>query len=221
MKTARAAKPSLVKAASGHVRALFRHGLPPWVMYHNLSHTLEVVKTCGAIARTYRLSPGEREILALAAWFHDTGYTVTARGHEEASVRIAEAFLAGQGLPPGRIDAIGRCIMATRVPQRPRTALERILCDADLSSLGRGTYFRQNGRLKLEIEKREGVRLREEAWLRRSWQFLHQHRFHTEYGRRHFEQVRRRNLDRLTALLAQRSRPTRRRISPARSGSSG
>lgn len=194
----------IVKAAARHVRALFRDNLPGWVVYHDLSHTRDVVKVCFTIAGSYRLSAAEREMLLLAAWFHDAGYTVTAKGHEEASVKIAEEFLSGARYPAQRISRILRCIMATKVPQRPESPMERILCDADLSSLGKGSFIRQNDRLKLEIERREGIQHVEEVWLRRSWLFLHRHRFHTRYARRHFDPVRRRNLDRLARTLARR-----------------
>jgi len=192
----------IVKAAARHVRTLFRERLPRWVVYHDLSHTRDVVRMCLTIAGSYRLSAGEREVLLLAAWFHDAGYTVTAKGHEEASVSIAQKFLSGAGYSAQHVSRILRCIMATKVPQRPRSPLERILCDADLSSLGRANFISQNDRLKLEIERREGIRHVEEAWLRRSWLFLHRHRSHTRYAREHFDPVRRRNLDRLTKALA-------------------
>ena len=196
----------IVRSASRYVRTVIHDHLPSWALYHDLSHTREVVRTCAVIARSYRLSAGETEILLLAAWFHDIGYSITARGHEEASVKIAEEFLLGVAYPPRAVARIGRCIMATKVPQRPRSTLERILCDADLSSLGRASFFVQNNRLRLEIERREGVSLEEEAWLRRSWRFLHQHRFHSRYAREQFDPVRRLNLSRLKRSLARRQR---------------
>lgn len=183
------------------VTGLFRKELPAWAVYHSLEHTTNTVAASHRIAEGSRLSKRDLEIVTIASWFHDTGFVVTSNGHEERSAHIATEFLREQGYPPDGIEKISRCILATRMPQRPRNRLERIVCDADLASLGKSSFFRHNELLKNEIEERDGVTLDEIAWLRRSYRFLLTHRFHTRYGRNVLNKGRLTNLIRLRGQL--------------------
>lgn len=194
-------QPEIVAQSARFVNTLFRQELPEWATFHTLAHTSEVVASSWEIGAGSGLTKHETEILLVAAWFHDTGYTVLARGHEEVSVEIASIFLNEKGYPRRGIARIGRCIRATRVPQQPRTLLERVICDADLNSLGRRSYFRQNDLLKQEIEMRQGTTLDEVIWLRRSYRFLRRHRFHTRYARQNLENGRLINLAALKRML--------------------
>jgi predicted metal-dependent HD superfamily phosphohydrolase len=192
----------IVTLASRHVRKLFREKLPGWAFYHSLAHTLDVVAAVREIGTASGLTRHEMEILSLASWFHDAGYSVQPEGHEEISIAIATEFLTGAGYPKRGIARIARCIRATRIPQRPRSLLERVIGDADLSSLGKRSFFRQNDLLKREIEERRGgIRLDEKMWLRRSSRFLQRHRFHTRYARTHLDGGRLENIARLKKAL--------------------
>jgi len=144
------------------------------------------------------------EILLLAAWFHDTGYTTTANGHEERSAGIAERFLKAEGCSNRTIEHVKACILATRMPQRPQSILQRVLCDADLSSLGKKSFLRQNELLRQEMERREGRLIDEMAWLHRSYRFLRRHRFTTRYGRTVLEAGKQANIVRLRRLMQDR-----------------
>lgn len=195
----------IVTRSARFVDRLFRKQLPGWALYHNLAHTSEVVAASWEIGEGTGLSHHDMEILLVAAWFHDTGYTELAKGHEERSAAIVSAFLEENKYPRRSIARIARCILATRVPQRPKSMLERILCDADLKSLGMRSFLSQNDRLKAEIERREGVVLDDVMWLRRSCRFLRKHRFHTRYARTRFEKGRFANIARLRKLLEARN----------------
>jgi len=183
------------------VTDLFHEKLPPWAVYHSLEHTIHTVSTSQQIARGSRLGKRDLEVVTLASWFHDTGYMFTAKGHEEESVEIASQFLQKHEYPSESIQKISGCILATRMPQRPGNLLERIVCDADLASLGKRSFFRQNELLRNEIERRDGITLDEVAWLRRSYRFLLKHRFHTRYARTVLNKGRLANLIKLRGQL--------------------
>ena len=76
-------------------------------------------------------------LLQLATWFHDTGYSEGPEEHEERSCVNAENFLKGK-IPDADLEIVKGCIRSTKVPQRPTSILEQIICDADLSHLGMG-----------------------------------------------------------------------------------
>lgn len=191
----------LLAESSLFVDKLFRERLPEWAVYHNLAHTTDVVASCREIGEGSGLSDHEMEILLIAAWFHDTGYVAVVKGHEDKSIEIASQFLGDNGYPRRGIARIAACIRATRVPQRPATRLERVLCDADLNSVGRESFFLQNELLRAEIERRKCIALDETAWLRRSYRFLRRHRFHTRYARARLEEGRVANIARLKKSL--------------------
>ena len=144
------------------------------------------------------------DILLLAAWFHDTGYTAIARGHEARSAKMAGEFLRAEGFPMRIVTSVQRCILSTRMPQRPRSLLQRILCDADLISLGKKTFLAQNELLRQEMERREGRVIEEIVWLRRSIRFLLRHRYTTRYGRTVLESGKRANIERVRRIVRTR-----------------
>jgi len=192
---------SITKQIEQFVVDLFRKELPSWAVYHSLEHTTHTVSASKQIARGSKLGKRDLEIVTISSWFHDTGYVFTANGHEERSVQIATQFLQNHAYPPGGIQKVSGCILATRMPQRPGNLLERIVCDADLASLGKRSFFRHNELLRDEIERRDGTRLDEVAWLRRSYRFLFKHRFHTRYARTVLNRGRLANLIRLRGQL--------------------
>jgi uncharacterized protein len=121
----------------------------------------------------------ELQLLRVAAAYHDLGYIHAYWQHELASLRITAQTLPGFGLGPAQIDTILGMIVATRLPQSPRTLLEQIMADADLDSLGREDYFELSERLRQELElKGQGRPLPQ--WRAAQIAFLEQHHYFTD-----------------------------------------
>jgi predicted metal-dependent HD superfamily phosphohydrolase len=175
-----------------------------WSYYHNSRHTASTVAACRKIGRVEGLDSDELEVVTVAGWFHDTGYTVSANRHEEASAAIAMEFLTKEGYPARKIRKVLGCIMATKVPQRPRMLRDRVICDADMVSLGRRNFFTLNELLRQETSERENRTIGMVEWLRRTEVFLTAHRFHTAYGRTALERGRQRSLATVQRLLRSR-----------------
>ena len=74
------------------VLQLFTEKLPNTFIYHNYNHTQRVVKSTKELIENSEINVKEERALLLAAWLHDTGYTVKSEGHEEESIRIAKDF---------------------------------------------------------------------------------------------------------------------------------
>ncbi len=114
--------------------------LDPRLGYHNLSHTVDVLKQAQKIADKEGVK-NEQDLLLLktAAIFHDSGFLFTYKGHEEKSCEIAAKYLKDM-LGAADMEKIYGMILATKIPQTPRNLLEQIICDADLDYLGRNDF---------------------------------------------------------------------------------
>jgi predicted metal-dependent HD superfamily phosphohydrolase len=184
---------SLEKTAD-HVFALFKRSDQENIIYHSYNHTVETVEACRHLADGLGLSEHDSQIVLIAAWFHDTGYLEDGRDHEEKSVEIARSFLKSIGYPEPETEQIGRCILATRMPQQPQNLLEEIVCDADLSHLGMPGYPEKSELLRREIEKTENRTFTDREWLRINIDFFNQHPFFTRHANIIYNEERSKNL---------------------------
>jgi len=114
--------------------------LDPRLGYHNLSHTLDVMEQVEIIAKLEKVND-KHDLLLLktAAAFHDSGFLIIYKNHEEKSCDIASESLKNV-FNEEDIKKICGMIMATKIPQTPHTLLEQIICDADLDYLGRDDF---------------------------------------------------------------------------------
>jgi len=129
------------KQASEFIIDKLNKELPDHLTYHGIDHTLDVYNAAKNIGEQENITADEMTILLTAALFHDSGFVVTAKGHEEISCRIAREILPGYDYTGSEIDKICGLIMATQLPQNPKNHLEKILADADLDYLGRDDFF--------------------------------------------------------------------------------
>ncbi|MFN0188791.1 MAG: HD domain-containing protein [Bacteroidia bacterium] len=129
------------------VRALGTQ-LSPKLHYHNLTHTIDVVKGALKIAEQEGVTESyDLVLLKTAGFLHDIGFLNTFVDHEEEGCLIARAILPDYNYDEEAIDIICNMIMKTKLPQRPTTLLEKILCDADLDHLGREDFKEVSNRL--------------------------------------------------------------------------
>ena len=132
--------PDLFTSIKQPILSRLEKELDPRLGYHNLSHTIDVVKQAEVIAKNEGIND-KHELLLLktAAAFHDSGFLLVYRGHEEKSCEIASEDLKNV-FSEADIKKICGMIMATKIPQSPNTLLEQIICDADLDYLGRKDF---------------------------------------------------------------------------------
>lgn len=168
------------------VKQIFNENAPPENVYHNLSHTTEVVSAVKEIAAAEGVGDDDLEILLIAAWFHDSGYVKTCKGHEEVSVEYVREFLQSIKYPEDKIKEIESLISTTKMPQSPKNHLEEILCDADLHHIGMKGFEEKGDLLRLEYEKRCKEVCTDQKWLEISLKFINQHHFFTRYAKEKF-----------------------------------
>ncbi|WP_138444419.1 DUF4031 domain-containing protein [Sinomonas susongensis] len=106
----------------------------PHRRYHTRAHLFAVLTALETLADDAAVP----RAVELAAWFHDAVHTGTAGRDEEESALLAEARLRAAGLPPEDVDEVARLVRLT-ADHRPSADDDagQLLCDADLSVLGR------------------------------------------------------------------------------------
>lgn len=168
----------IVKNAESYVIDLLKSGLKPDHGYHDLKHTLSVRDASQELGNRYRLSDDELELLALAGLFHDTGFTKTYVGHEEASKEIATAFLQKEQYAQEKIEQVNRLIEVTKVGVEPELLLEKIIKDADFNTNG-STYEEKSAALRKEWEVFCNQQMTDDEWTENGLHFWENHRFYT------------------------------------------
>ncbi|MEM8508497.1 MAG: HD domain-containing protein [Bacteroidota bacterium] len=178
---------NIVLRAAVYVAQLIIAEQPKNRVFHNLHHTLTVLEGAGRIGRAENLTEAELEMVLLAAVFHDLGHIECYSGHEEASMRLAKKWLTEQGYPEDKIPIILSCIGATRIPQRPKHLLEKVVCDADLIHLSFESYPIYREMLRSEWEMELGLSYTDEEWIANNNTFLQDHNYFTDYGKNALE----------------------------------
>ena len=158
--------------------------LPKNLYYHNLKHTIDVTTQVEIIGRSEGISDYEMLMLKTAAIFHDTGFTRTYKDHEEAGCEIAREYLPKYDYTPEQIDFICSLIMKTKLPPKPETLLEQIICDADLDYLGRADFIPVSGNLYRELRERGAIEDDINKWNKMQIKFIEGHQYFTNSAKK-------------------------------------
>ena len=153
--------------------------LPGNLAYHNLEHILDVLQAAITLAELEKLTEKETDLLKVAVLFHDSGYINTVAHHEEVGSDLAGELLPDFGYDENEIQQIQAMILVTKFPHKPKTQLEKIICDADLDYLGREDFFVIGNNLFKEL-KTLGSLANIDQWNQLQVQFLKRHKYFTE-----------------------------------------
>lgn len=215
----------IVRKASNYVFALFQERLSKKLVYHTYKHSFEIAKEAQELGQAYNLDPADMEALLLAAWFHDTGYVDTYVGHEEKSIEMATAFLEAEGYPEARIQVVADCIQATHRDHTAATLLQEILADADISNIGKDTFFANAELLRVEWEIFLNRFFSDAEWAQYQLDFLLSQRFKTEEAQSRFGeqltaniQEQRDRLDKLTKKKKKKDKKQRETLAQPKRG---
>lgn len=177
---------ALLQKARLHVRRWFAERMPSYLVFHDLDHTLAVTRTALAIGRGSGLVRHELLLLELAALFHDTGYAIKRKGHEQESARIAMVFMGKNGVSLTDRLRVRALIMATRPAVEPRGLLQQVLRDADQSKAGQPDFLEKSERLRDELAHTQAKPPGPKGWLRSNIDYLQHHRFHTAHANKRY-----------------------------------
>lgn len=170
--------------------------LPHTITYHNVEHTKSVMAAAEKLAGTENIAPDDLTLLKTAALLHDYGFVQNHADHERIGCELVRKLLPDYDYSTEQIEAICEMIMATRLPQSPKTHLGELLCDADLYYLGTSEYEKYADRLYAEF-KAHGIVTSEAEWHARQINFLKTHQYFTASAKNHLEANKQKNLETL------------------------
>jgi uncharacterized protein len=179
-------KPSLERAfeqARHYALERLTNELPTTLYYHSVWHTRDEVASAAEDLAAREGVVGEALLLVrTAVYFHDIGFIVQRINHESVGAAIATQVLPNFGYGQAHVNLIRGMIMATQLPQTPRTLLEAIVADADLDVLGRADFWPRNQALRRELKKHGNTAI-DVAWYSSQLRFLQNHRYFTASAR--------------------------------------
>ncbi|MDV7187348.1 DUF5706 domain-containing protein [Lutibacter sp. TH_r2] len=161
---------------------IFKNKLSQKTVYHNYNHTYQVVTAAEEIGKAENISDADLELLLIAAWFHDTGFVVSHKKHEEHSKNIATKFLKEKSFSEDKIAKVCSIIDATKMPQTPKNKLDKIICDADLYHLGTDDFKVKSDLIRTEIEQICNEHYTDIEWLEQNENFIKEHKYFTNYA---------------------------------------
>lgn len=179
----------------------FTEKLSERITYHNIIHTKYVVEYANKLADLSGLSPKEKYLLNLAAWFHDLGFIETEVGHELKSAGFAAEFMKENGFDESDITSVRELILCTRMDFEPTSLSEQILRDADVAHLGSESYFEKSQLLKKEWEKIEAKPIEEVVWFTKNAAFFNKHKYYTDAAKDLFDIQKQKNLKQVMKKL--------------------
>jgi predicted metal-dependent HD superfamily phosphohydrolase len=186
---------NLIEQSEDFVSNLLKDKLSNLYSYHNFSHTFNVVGAVNKLCVKENVEGLEKEMLLVAAWFHDTGYTKEAEGHEKESAKIASAFLKEHGQSDEFIAAVSKLILATSKFYVPQTLLEKIIKDADFVHITSLEYASTCELLRFELKNTMNLSFDTLEWAKENLNFLlNKHRFYTDYALKKWQPLKEKNI---------------------------
>jgi predicted metal-dependent HD superfamily phosphohydrolase len=191
--------------AKGDAEPILDSMIHSWSEPHRRYHGLDHLRDCLARLDEAPVTGKERDLAEAALWYHDLVYRPGAPDNEARSAARARADLVGGGTPEAVADEVARLVQLTDHALPPTDPLGALVCDVDLSILGRPPEeFAEYERRIREEYRQVPDSLWRSGRARVVASFLSRDPlFRTDYFRRHYETSARRNLRRALESLSQ------------------
>lgn len=174
--------------------------LPDHLYYHNVKHTIDVVTQAELIGIGEGVNDEELLILKTAALFHDSGHILSYDDHEHFATLIAREVLPDYFYTQRQIEQICSLIMVTKMPPKPKTKLEKIICDADLDYLGRSDMIPVSNSLYRELKELDKIDSLLE-WNKLQIKFITGHQYFTKTAQSLREVNKQKQIERIKQLI--------------------
>ncbi len=150
-----------------------------WYYYHNWNHTKTVFEEVIKLWDQEMLNEEYKEILQLAALFHDVWFIEQYDNNEYIWANIAEEWLKKHNYPKDKIDIVKQTILATIVWYKPKNLLEQIIKDADLYNLWSNSFIDCWNKLRKELEEIKWIKFSDEDRKKYSSNFISNFEFYS------------------------------------------
>ena len=167
------------RKAEKYIVERLKKELPDNLHYHDLRHTTDVCAAAERLALMEGIEGDDIFLLKTAALYHDAGFVKQYANNEDLGAALAQEVLPKFGYTQEQIEQIGRLIQATKVPQKPTTHLQQIICDADLDYLGGDEFHLIGDKLKRELMERDIISS-DKQWDELQVKFLEAHTYFTK-----------------------------------------
>jgi len=175
-------------------------GLPEYLYYHNVKHTIDVTSQVELIGIGEGVNDEEMLLLKTAALFHDFGHTIGYEEHEYHGTQLARKMLPNYKYTQEQIEKICELIMVTKLPPTPKTKLEKIMCDADLDYLGRSDFIPVSNTLYEELKAQDKIEDLN-AWNKLQVKFISMHQYFTDTANNLREVNKQKQIERIKQLI--------------------
>jgi predicted metal-dependent HD superfamily phosphohydrolase len=168
-------------------------------------HTAEHIRDCLVqldLSRNLAQHPDEVEA---ALWFHDAVYRPGASDNEDQSAELARTALSTGAVPREVADRTAALVLATRHAGVPSSPDEQLICDIDLSILGRepGIFDAFEQQIRREYAWVPEPMYRRERSAVLSGFLRRRSIYQTDQFRQRYEALARANLERLNQKLGE------------------
>jgi predicted metal-dependent HD superfamily phosphohydrolase len=189
---------NLIQESEQFVSTLLKEKLPSTFVYHNFNHTVCVVEAVTMIAKYLQLNDEDTKKIVIAAWFHDTGYSIKSENHEALSVEIVTDFLQKQNCDEEFISSVSALIMATVHNHYPQNDLEKIIRDADYFHFARENYLTICESLREEWQSVCHKTFTDLEWAKENLNMLKQkHSYYTDFALTYWQPIKDKNIQRI------------------------
>ena len=156
-----------------------KSALPEELSYHDIKHTLNVELAAERYAKLEGVNEEDLLLLKTAVLFHDAGFIVKYSDNEDIGIKLMKSQLPSYGFSKEQIDIIAGLINVTKKDVKPKTELQKIICDADHDYLGRPDYSYLASKLRIELEL-HGKKMTDKEWIKFQLNYLEkEHRYYT------------------------------------------
>jgi hypothetical protein len=155
--------------------------------FHHYNRTMNIVRNCDALAVNMDMGKQESKLAHLAAWFLELGYSKDYHHYQKRSVELAKDYFKTKGLDDVQLEKIEECILSTRIPQQPVSAISQLVCDASMYHLAEKDAAQHADALRAEFEAVAKMQFSDEEWLNENIKMISNHFYFTTGGRELFQ----------------------------------
>lgn len=172
-----------------------RQGMPSNA-YHNFRHTEDVLGTARQLSVLEGIAGEDAFLLETTALLHDYVFVIGAKDNEEKSADFARQYLPAIGYSAEQAKKVAELVLATKMPTKPKSLLEQVICDADVDNLGREDFLERSEEVRKEAGAEYG-----EKWLNGLICFLESHGYYTKSAQALRNEGVRKNIAKLRKLM--------------------